>query len=93
MNTTFNQGPNVQLDSSVVPNPFAGVGIDYEDSNQSVLRKLDGGLDGEVDAVEPLIVPGRAVDCLVVVDGVRLFLPFVLALAHFFRVRRRPIRE
>lgn len=59
-----------QLDISAVPNPFQGVNVGaYEDAQQTQLRLIDGGLDGEVDAIEPVIVPARKVDILVVVDG------------------------
>ncbi|KAM0755886.1 hypothetical protein T439DRAFT_376171 [Meredithblackwellia eburnea MCA 4105] len=71
INSTFySVQPNQQLDISAVPNPFKGLNNgSYEDSNQDQLRLLDGGLDGQVDPLAPLLVKARGVDTIIVADA------------------------
>lgn len=60
-----------------MPNPFKNINpTTYEDSNQDELRLLDGGLDGEVDPLAPLLVPARGVDTILCVDAVRILSPW-----------------
>lgn len=74
VNASFHEvQPDQRLDISAVPNPFKGISAGrYEDSNQDQLWLLDGGLDGQVDPLAPLLVPARGVDTIIVVDAVRI---------------------
>ncbi|KAL8283472.1 hypothetical protein RQP46_005575 [Phenoliferia psychrophenolica] len=71
INSTFHSvQPNQRLDISAVPNPFRGINNGtFEDSNETQLGLMDGGLDGEVDPIAPLLVPARGVDTMIVLDS------------------------
>ena len=72
----YPEGP-IQLDTSIIPNPFRGVSSDtYPDSDQAYLTLVDGGLDGEVTPYQPLLVKARGVDTIVAIDGVS-FVSFI----------------
>lgn len=69
--------PNVELDSAAVPNPFFGVAPKtFIDSNQTLLALVDGGSDGEVSPLQPMLVKARGIDTIFVIDAVRRFLTF-----------------
>lgn len=63
--------PNQQLDVSAVPNPFFGI-PGYEDAKETQLRLVDGGMNGEGDAVLPLLLSSRGIDTIIIADAVRL---------------------
>ena len=64
--------PGVELDVALYPNPFFGVANGtFIDSSETALRLVDGGEDGEVIPVQPLLVKAREVDVIVVIDAVR----------------------
>ncbi|KAH7921091.1 hypothetical protein BV22DRAFT_1020027 [Leucogyrophana mollusca] len=60
----------VELDVASWPNPFYGVAPDtFIDSNQKNLNLVDGGEDGEVIPLQPLLVKARGVDVIVAIDA------------------------
>ncbi|KAK4058742.1 hypothetical protein OIO90_000186 [Microbotryomycetes sp. JL221] len=71
INATFGaQQPNQQLDISAVPNSFQGLNPGmYEDSNETQLRLVDGGYDGQVVPLEPLLVRERNVEVIFAIDA------------------------
>jgi lysophospholipase len=81
VNSTFYAyQPDQQLDIAALPSPFQGIRPGtYEDSNETQLRLIDGGLDGQVDPIFPLIVAARDIDVIVIADAVSVsrlrFLP------------------
>lgn len=42
----------------------------FIDSNQTLLAMVDGGEDGEVDPLQPLLVKARGVDVILAIDAV-----------------------
>lgn len=72
VNSTFYAyQPEQQLDIAALPSPFQGIRPGtYEDSNETQLRLIDGGLDGQVDPIFPLIVAARDIDVIIVADAV-----------------------
>ena len=65
--------PGVELDVALYPNPFFGVANGtFIDSSETALKLVDGGEDGEVIPVQPLLVKAREVDVIVVIDAVRV---------------------
>lgn len=61
---------NVELDVSLYPNPFYGVANGtYIDSTQEYLQLVDGGEDGEVIPLQPLLVKARGVDVIIAIDA------------------------
>lgn len=74
INQTFPQS-GIRLDSAIVPNPFTGVAPKtFLDSNETQIALVDGGIDGEVVPIQPLLVKARGVDVLVAIDAVSLFM-------------------
>ena len=72
INESFPQ-PVVELDVVPIPNPFFGVANGtFIDSSRSVLSMADGGEDGEVIPIQPLLVKAREVDVIIAIDGVRV---------------------
>ena len=70
INATFPQ-PGIRLDSAAIPNPFFGIAPDtFIDSNQTIISLVDGGDDGEVSPLQPMLVKARAVDVIFVIDAV-----------------------
>lgn len=62
----------VELDVAMLPNPFFGVANStFAQSNQAFLKMVDGGEDGEVIPLQPLLVKAREVDVILAIDGVR----------------------
>ena len=56
---------------ALYPNPFFGVANGtYIDSGNTFLQLVDGGEDGQVIPIQPLLVKARNVDVLVAIDGV-----------------------
>ena len=61
----------VEYDIASWPNPFYGVAPDtFIDSAQTNLNLVDGGEDGEVIPLQPLLVTARGVDVLLAIDAV-----------------------
>ncbi|KAH7910312.1 lysophospholipase catalytic domain-containing protein [Hygrophoropsis aurantiaca] len=61
---------DVELDVASWPNPFYGIAPDtFIDSNQKNLNLVDGGEDGEVIPLNPLLVKARDVDVIVAIDA------------------------
>lgn len=70
---------NVELDTAIWPNPFKGLNSStYAESSQDVLSLVDGGEDGEVIPLAPLIVKSRAMDVVIALDAVSRTLIFSL---------------
>ena len=71
MNASMPQ-PGVELDVVRYPNPFFGIANStFTDSSQPVLSLVDGGEDGEVIPIQPLLVKAREVDVIIAIDAVR----------------------
>lgn len=67
----FNQSANIELDATLVPNPFFGVNKgSFPDANQKFLKLVDGGEDGQVLPLQPLLVKARNVDTIIGIDAV-----------------------
>ena len=72
MNASIPQ-PGVELDVTRYPNPFFGVANGtFIDSAQRVLSLVDGGEDGQLIPIQPLLVKARKVDVIIAIDGVRV---------------------
>lgn len=70
INSTFKQPGKVELDLTYYPNPFFGVqNGTFIDSNQAFLGMADGGEDGEVVPIQPLLVKARNVDVIFAIDA------------------------
>ncbi|EJD05258.1 lysophospholipase [Fomitiporia mediterranea MF3/22] len=64
------QPSSIELDLSLYPNAFLGVSPDtFIDSDQEFLGLIDGGEDGEVIPLQPLLVKARNVDVIVAIDA------------------------
>ncbi|KAH8091703.1 lysophospholipase [Cristinia sonorae] len=62
--------PGMQLDAAMVPNAFFGVGDGtYPDANHKFLRLVDGGEDGQVLPLQPLLVKARKIDTIIGIDA------------------------
>ncbi|OSX65636.1 hypothetical protein POSPLADRAFT_1134437 [Postia placenta MAD-698-R-SB12] len=60
----------IELDVSLVPNPFYGVAPStYIDSKETLLQLVDGGEDGEVVPFMPLLVKARNVEVIFAIDA------------------------
>lgn len=63
----------IDLLSAAVPNPFLGVAPGtFLDSKQALLKLVDGGEDGEVIPIQPLLVKARGIDVIIAIDSVRM---------------------
>ncbi|TDL15101.1 lysophospholipase [Rickenella mellea] len=69
INATFPPTPGTELDATMYPNPFRNVGKRFIDSDQDFLRLVDGGEDGEVIPIQPLLVKPRGVDVILAIDA------------------------
>ncbi|KAH9476207.1 Lysophospholipase 3 [Psilocybe cubensis] len=70
INATFPSPVSVRLDSAALPNPFKGVNPrTYPSSSESYLSLVDGGSNGEVLPLQPLIMRSRGVDVIYAVDA------------------------
>ncbi|KZS95656.1 lysophospholipase [Sistotremastrum niveocremeum HHB9708] len=72
INSTF--GPHqplpISLDAAAVPNPFKGVNSgSFGASPQDFLTLVDGGEDGQVIPIQPLLIPERGLDIVIAVDA------------------------
>jgi len=66
--------PKVEYDVASWPNPFYGVApATFIDSAQTNLNLVDGGEDGEVIPLQPLLVKARGVDVIFAIDAVSGF--------------------
>jgi lysophospholipase len=71
VNETFPQN-GIRLDTAVIPNPFLGVAPNsFLDRNEALLNIVDGGEDGEVVPIQPMLVKSRGVDVIIAIDAVR----------------------
>ncbi|OAX38862.1 hypothetical protein K503DRAFT_717526 [Rhizopogon vinicolor AM-OR11-026] len=62
--------PKVEYDVASWPNPFYGVApATFIDSAQTNLNLVDGGEDGEVIPLQPLLVKARGVDVIFAIDA------------------------
>jgi lysophospholipase len=70
MNQSLPQ-PGIELDVVHLPNPFFGVASStFIDSTEEDLILVDGGEDGEVIPLQPLMVKARGVDVIIAIDAV-----------------------
>lgn len=70
MNQSLPQ-PGIELDVVRVPNPFFGISNStFIDSTQEVLFLVDGGEDGELIPLQPMLVKAREVDVIIAIDAV-----------------------
>ncbi|KAJ7118432.1 lysophospholipase [Mycena crocata] len=70
VNTTYPQSPNIRLDTSNYPNAFHGVAPEtFADSGETVLALVDGGEDGQVTPLQPMLVKDRKIDILIAIDS------------------------
>jgi lysophospholipase len=66
--------PGVEYDIASWPNPFYGIAPDtFINSAQTNLNMVDGGEDGEVIPLQPLLVKARGVDVIFAIDAVSSF--------------------
>ncbi|KAJ7826475.1 lysophospholipase [Mycena olivaceomarginata] len=71
VNATYPQSPLLRLDTSNYPNPFRGVApATFSDAGETILSLVDGGEDGQVTPLQPMLVEGRAIDVIVAIDAV-----------------------
>jgi lysophospholipase len=71
VNATYPQSPRLRLDTSNYPNPFRGVApATFSDAGETILSLVDGGEDGQVTPLQPMLVEGRAIDVIVAIDAV-----------------------
>ncbi|KAK7042581.1 lysophospholipase [Favolaschia claudopus] len=70
VNSTYPQSPSLRLDSSNYPNPFHGVAPEtFSDSHETILSLIDGGEDGQIMPLQPMLVEDRKVDVIIAVDA------------------------
>ncbi|KAJ7092844.1 lysophospholipase [Mycena belliarum] len=70
VNETYPQPPGLRLDTSNVPNAFRGIAPEtFADSNETILALCDGGEDGQVTPLQPMLVPDRKVDVVIAIDA------------------------
>jgi lysophospholipase len=63
--------PNIELDGVAIPNPFKGIKPGtFIQSGDNYLTPVDGGEDGEVIPIQPLLVKARGVDVILAIDAV-----------------------
>lgn len=61
----------IELDVASWPNPFYGIAPEtFISSNQTDLSLVDGGEDGEVIPIQPLLVKARGLDIILAIDAV-----------------------
>ncbi|OBZ65137.1 Lysophospholipase 1 [Grifola frondosa] len=62
--------PGIELDAALVPNPFIGIAKStFLDTNETLLTLVDGGEDGEVLPIQPLLVKARGIDIIFATDA------------------------
>jgi hypothetical protein len=81
INQTFPQ-VDIRLDAASVPNPFMdSAPPDFPSRNETLLRLVDGGIDGEVIPIQPMLVQARGIDVFIAIDAVRRpFIPILFYL-------------
>lgn len=61
----------IELDVASWPNPFYGIAPKtFISTNQTDLSLVDGGEDGEIIPLQPLLVKARGVDTILAIDAV-----------------------
>ncbi|KAJ7450821.1 lysophospholipase [Mycena latifolia] len=71
VNETYPQPPTLRLDTSNFPNPFRGVAPDtFADSGETILALCDGGEDGQITPLQPMLVEDRKIDVIIAIDAV-----------------------
>ncbi|KAF7343260.1 Lysophospholipase [Mycena venus] len=71
VNETYPQSPALRLDTSNYPNPFHGIAPEtFSDSGETILSLVDGGEDGQVTPLQPMLVEDRKIDVIIAIDGV-----------------------
>ncbi|KAJ6552229.1 lysophospholipase [Mycena vulgaris] len=71
VNATYPQPAAFRLDTSNFPNPFHGVApATFADAGETLLALCDGGLDGQVTPLQPMLVPDRKIDVIFAIDAV-----------------------
>ncbi|KAJ7742584.1 lysophospholipase [Mycena metata] len=69
INETYPQ-PALRHDTSNYPNPFHSVTpATFSDSQETVLALCDGGEDGQISPLQPMLVPDRNIDVILAIDG------------------------
>ena len=72
LNSSYPQPPSVELDVGLYPNPFQGVKPStFLDTNETFLKLIDGGQNGEAIPFQPLLVKARGIDTIIALDGSR----------------------
>ncbi|KAJ7700428.1 lysophospholipase [Mycena rosella] len=72
VNETYPQSPALRLDTSNFPNPFHGVAPQtFADAGETILVLCDGGEDGQVSPLQPMLVKDRKIDVILAIDAVR----------------------
>ncbi|KAJ6588115.1 lysophospholipase [Mycena capillaripes] len=70
VNETYPQSPALRLDTSNYPNPFHGVAPDtFADSGETILALCDGGEDGQISPLQPMLVKDRKIDVILEIDA------------------------
>ncbi|KAJ7648031.1 lysophospholipase, partial [Roridomyces roridus] len=70
LNETYPQPPAHRLDTCNVPNAFHGVAPDtFADSGETILALCDGGEDGQVSPLQPMLVKDRKIDVIIEIDN------------------------
>lgn len=79
----------IELDVASWPNPFYGVASEtFLSSNQTDLRLVDGGEDGENIPLQPLLVKARGLDTILVIDAVSTTIALHSVPTNFMHYRR-----
>ena len=72
----------IELDAASWPNPFYGVAPEtFIASNQTDLSLVDGGEDGEIIPIQPLLVKARGLDTILAIDAVSAVLALLSLVA------------
>ncbi|KAJ7747752.1 lysophospholipase [Mycena metata] len=70
VNETYPQSPSLRLDTSNYPNPFHGIApATFSDAHETVLALCDGGEDGQISPLQPMLVPDRRIDVILAIDA------------------------
>ncbi|KAJ6625147.1 lysophospholipase [Mycena sp. CBHHK59/15] len=70
VNATYPQSANLRLDTSNYPNPFHGVARGtFADAGETILALCDGGEDGQVTPLQPMLVKDRKIDVVIAIDA------------------------
>ena len=70
MNESYPQPASLEIDVALFPNAFQGINPStFLDVNETFLRLVDGGEDGESIPFQPLLVKARNIDVIIAVDA------------------------